>query len=47
MFNQLEIEFKDEEEAREVLELARFANVEKQKPLIRRAAIYCSISRAS
>ncbi|HPT64037.1 MAG TPA: homocitrate synthase, partial [Candidatus Atribacteria bacterium] len=33
VYNQLEIEFKDEEEAREVLELARFANVEKQKPL--------------
>ncbi|MDI3542691.1 MAG: citrate (Re)-synthase [Candidatus Atribacteria bacterium] len=33
VYDQLEIEFKDEEEAREVLELARFANVEKQKPL--------------
>ncbi|MBP9015739.1 MAG: homocitrate synthase [Candidatus Atribacteria bacterium] len=33
VYNQLEVEFKDEEEAREVLELARFANVEKQKPL--------------
>ncbi len=33
VYNQLEIEFKDEEEAREILELARFANVEKQKPL--------------
>lgn len=34
VYEKLEIEFKDEEEAREILELARFANVEKQKPLV-------------
>lgn len=33
VYEKLEIEFKSEEEAREILELARFANVEKQKPL--------------
>ncbi len=33
VYEKLEIEFKNEEEAREILELARFANVEKQKPL--------------
>ncbi len=34
VYENLEVEFKDENEAREVLELARFANVEKQKPLV-------------
>jgi isopropylmalate/homocitrate/citramalate synthase len=34
VYEKLEIEFKDEEEAREILELVRFANVEKQKPLV-------------
>ncbi|MCD6155646.1 MAG: homocitrate synthase, partial [Candidatus Atribacteria bacterium] len=33
VYENLEVEFKDEEEAREILELVRFANVEKQKPL--------------
>ncbi|MBC7217024.1 MAG: homocitrate synthase [Candidatus Caldatribacterium sp.] len=34
VYEKLEIEFKSEEEAREILELVRFANVEKQKPLV-------------
>lgn len=34
VYEKLEIEFKNEEEAREILELVRFANVEKQKPLV-------------
>lgn len=33
VYNKLEIEFKDEKEARTVLELARYANVHTQKPL--------------
>ena len=33
MYNKLEIEFKDEHEARNILELARYANVHTQKPL--------------
>ncbi|MDK2896137.1 MAG: citrate (Re)-synthase [Candidatus Atribacteria bacterium] len=33
VYENLEVEFKNEEEAREILELARFANVEKQKPI--------------
>jgi len=33
VYERLEIEFKDEKEATEVLELARFANVHTQKPL--------------
>lgn len=33
VYGKLEIEFKDEEEARKILELARYANVHKQKPL--------------
>ncbi len=33
IYGKLEVEFKDEEEARKILELARFANVHKQKPL--------------
>jgi len=33
VYENLEVEFKNEEEAREILELVRFANVEKQKPL--------------
>jgi homocitrate synthase NifV len=33
IYGKLEIEFKDENEAREILELARYANVHKQKPL--------------
>ncbi|HOV21634.1 MAG TPA: homocitrate synthase [bacterium] len=34
VYGKLEIKFKDEEEAREILELARYANVHKQKPLV-------------
>ncbi|MCM8818447.1 MAG: homocitrate synthase [Candidatus Omnitrophica bacterium] len=33
VYGKLEIEFKDEEEARKILELARYANVHKQKPV--------------
>jgi homocitrate synthase NifV len=33
VYGELEIEFKDDEEARKVLELARYANVHTQKPL--------------
>jgi homocitrate synthase NifV len=34
VYERLEIEFRDDREAREVLELVRFANVAKQKPLV-------------
>jgi homocitrate synthase NifV len=34
VYDQLEIKFKNEEEARQILELARFANVHNQKPLV-------------
>ena len=34
VFNKLEIEFKDEKEARKILELVRYANVHNQKPLV-------------
>jgi len=34
VYERLEIEFKNEPEAREILELVRFANVAKQKPLV-------------
>ncbi|MDP2923232.1 MAG: homocitrate synthase [Candidatus Omnitrophota bacterium] len=34
VYDQLEINFKDDEEARKVLELVRFANVHNQKPLV-------------
>jgi len=33
VYNKLELEFKDEQEARNILELARYANVHTQKPL--------------
>jgi hypothetical protein len=33
IYGKLEIEFKDDNEARDILELARYANVHKQKPL--------------
>lgn len=33
VYGKLEIEFKDDQEARKILELARYANVHKQKPL--------------
>jgi homocitrate synthase NifV len=33
VYNNLESEFKDEHEARNILELARYANVHTQKPL--------------
>ncbi|HSV32352.1 MAG TPA: hypothetical protein VLH40_10105 [Atribacteraceae bacterium] len=34
VYENLEVEFQNEDEAREILELVRFANVEKQKPLV-------------
>lgn len=34
VMGQMEVEFKNEEKAREVLELVRYANVESQKPLV-------------
>jgi homocitrate synthase NifV len=34
VFDKLEIEFKDEKEARKILELVRYANVHNQKPLV-------------
>ncbi len=34
VYEKLEIEFKDEDEARNILELARYANVHTQKPLL-------------
>ena len=34
MYEKLEIEFHSDEEAREILELVRYANVLKQKPLV-------------
>ena len=33
VYDKMEIEFKDENEARNILELARYANVHTQKPL--------------
>jgi homocitrate synthase NifV len=36
----LEVEFKNEEEARKILELTRFANVEKQKPLVEEELLF-------
>jgi len=33
IYGKLEVEFRDEEEARKILELARYANVHTQKPL--------------
>ncbi|HXK45273.1 MAG TPA: homocitrate synthase, partial [bacterium] len=33
IYGKLEVEFKDEEDARKILELARYANVHTQKPL--------------
>ncbi|MDD4013287.1 MAG: homocitrate synthase [Candidatus Omnitrophica bacterium] len=35
VYNKLEVEFKDDKEATEILELARFANVHTQKPLVK------------
>jgi len=40
VFGKLEIEFKDETEAREILDLVRFANVHTQKPLTEEELIY-------
>ncbi|MCX6088816.1 MAG: hypothetical protein NTX88_00245 [Candidatus Atribacteria bacterium] len=40
VYDNLEVEFKDEEEAREILELTRFANVEKQKPLVEEELLF-------
>jgi homocitrate synthase NifV len=34
VYDQLEIKFKDDEEARKILELVRYANVHNQKPLV-------------
>ena len=40
VFGKLEIEFKDETEAREILDLVRFANVHTQKPLTEEELIF-------
>ena len=40
VYDNLEVEFKNEEEAREILELTRFANVEKQKPLVEEELLF-------
>ena len=34
VYGKMEIEFKDEEEARRILDLVRYANVHTQKPLV-------------
>lgn len=33
IYGKLEVEFKNEKEARQILELARYANIHKQKPV--------------
>jgi len=40
VYDNLEVEFKNEEEARKILELTRFANVEKQKPLVQEELLF-------
>jgi len=40
VFDNFQIFFKDEKEAREVLELVRYANVHKQKPLVKEEFIF-------
>ena len=40
IYNNFDLEFKDEEEARQILELVRYANVHKQKPLIREEFLF-------
>jgi homocitrate synthase NifV len=40
VYDNLEVEFKNEEEARKILELTRFANVEKQKPLVEEELLF-------
>jgi homocitrate synthase NifV len=40
VFGKLDVEFKDEKEAREILDLVRFANVHTQKPLTEEELIF-------
>ena len=40
VFGKLDVKFKDEDEAREILDLVRFANVHTQKPLIEEELIF-------
>ena len=40
VFGKLDVEFKDEEEAREILDLVRFANVHTQKPLTEEELVF-------
>jgi len=40
VFGKLDVEFKDEAEAREILDLVRFANVHTQKPLTEEELIF-------
>ncbi|MFX1427836.1 MAG: homocitrate synthase [Promethearchaeota archaeon] len=39
-YNHFNIEFKDDEEARQILELVRYANVHKQRPLVKEEFIF-------
>jgi len=39
-YNHFDINFKDEEEARQILELVRYANVHKQRPLVKEEFIF-------
>jgi len=39
-YNHFNIDFKDEEEARQILELVRYANVHKQRPLVKEEFIF-------
>ncbi|MFX1376567.1 MAG: homocitrate synthase [Promethearchaeota archaeon] len=39
-YNHFNIEFKNEEEARQILELVRYANVQKQRPLVKEEFIF-------
>lgn len=40
VYNRLEVKFKDDKEASEILELVRYANVQTQKPLVRDELIF-------
>ncbi len=40
VYDKLEVEFKNKEEARKILELVRYANVHKQKPLVKDELIF-------
>ena len=39
-YNHFNIEFKNDEEARQILELVRYANVHKQRPLVKEEFIF-------